>query len=129
MAKIILLFSHKLTIQQKKYLKNILKIENIINLETDLQYLWSNFPPDVECISEYLDPIKDFLLEKLGKNDYVLVQGDFGATYMIVDFCIKNNLIPIYATTKRVIVNEVHESELVTKKSIFEFERFRKYGI
>ena len=65
-------------------------------------------------------------LKNTNKNDVLIVQGEFGSTFMIVDFALKNNLIPLYATTKR-IAKENIEGEIVHREYIFEHVCFKEY--
>ncbi len=54
------------------------------------------------------------------------MQGEFGSTFMLVDFALKNNLVPLYATTRRV-AEEKREGESVFREYIFEHVCFKKY--
>jgi len=48
-----------------------------------------------------INQFKNFLLENLQKGDYVLIQGEWGLTYNMVNFAKENNFIPLYAGTTR----------------------------
>jgi hypothetical protein len=126
MPRMFLLFSHKLTEEQIKDAKESLKVNEFIYLPKELQELWSNIPPDIEDIGDYIKPIKDFLKKYAKPKDYVLIQGDFGATYKMVNFAIDNDLIPIYSTTKR-IAKDIYKDDKVKITRTFKHCRFRKY--
>ncbi len=126
MNKMFLLFSHTLTNNQKIDAIESFGIKEFIYLPKDLQELFSNIPNNLENLSEYLNPIKDFLKQHSQKGNFVLIQGDFGATYSLVNFAKSLELVAIYSTTKRV-VQEFEEDGKIIKKSIFEHERFREY--
>ena len=126
MKKMFLLFSHNLTQIQIDDAKNNLDIEKFVSLSQDLQELWSNIPSDLIFIKEYLLPFKNFLTENSNFGDVVLIQGDFGAVYQMVNFANDLGLKAVYATTTRVI-EEIVIDEKTVKKSIFEHRRFRKY--
>ncbi|ADC69270.1 conserved hypothetical protein [Methanocaldococcus sp. FS406-22] len=126
MPRMFLLFSHKLTEEQIKDAKESLKVDEFIYLPKELQELWSNIPPDIEDIEDYIKPIKDFLKKYAKPKDYVLIQGDFGATYKMVNFAIDNDLIPIYSTTKRIVKDIYKDRKIITIRK-FEHCRFRKY--
>ena len=128
MKKMFLLFSHNLTQIQIDDAKNNLDIEKFVSLSQDLQELWSNIPSDLIFIKEYLLPFKNFLTENSNFGDVVLIQGDFGAVYQMVNFANDLGLKAVYATTTRVI-EEIVIDEKTVKKSIFEHRRFREYGI
>ncbi len=128
MKKMFLLFSHNLTQIQIDDAKNNLDIEKFVSLSQDLQELWSNIPSDLIFIKEYLLPFRNFLKKNSNFGDVVLIQGDFGAVYQMVNFANDLGLKAVYATTTRVI-EEIVIDEKTVKKSIFEHRRFREYGI
>ena len=122
----ILLFSHKLSDEQLLDAKDDYNIENFIYLPTKLQNIWSNIPPDIESVEDILNPIRDFLHQNTKKDDVVLIQGDFGASFIMVNFCKTLELTPIYATTKRLVQEYIEDGENI-KKTIFKHRRFREY--
>jgi len=127
--KMFLIFSHALTQQQIKQAKEKFNISEFISLPQNLQQIWSGIDPDIESLKETLEPICEFLKYSAKKDDVVLVQGDFGAVCIVVRFSQENDLLPVYATTKRNVVEYVDKNSQNVKKSIFEFRRFREYGI
>jgi len=126
MKKMILLFSHNLSHEQKEDAKLNWSVEEFISLPKELQTIWSNVPADLEDIKEYLEPIKQFLIQNIDKNDIVLVQGDFGATFKIASFVKFMGSSVVYATTKRNVVEKEIDGKSV-KTSVFEHIRFRRY--
>ena len=123
--RMFLLFSHKLTEEQIEDAKN-LGIEEFIYLPKDLQEKFSNVPPEIEDIREYSKSFINFLKNNAKNNDYVLIQGDFGVVFNVVEFCKENNLIAIYSTTKRVVKEQKIDGKIV-KTSEFKHIRFRRY--
>lgn len=128
MKKMFLLFSHTLTQSQIDDAKENLAIEEFISLTSDLQTIWSNIPSDMVLLNDYLLPFRNYLVENSEHEDVVLIQGDFGAVYQMVNFAKTLGLKTVYATTRRVIEEVVIDNKTV-KKSIFEHRRFREYGI
>jgi len=126
MKKMFLFFSHDLTQIQKNEAKNNLYIKEFISLDDELQEIWSSIPSDEESLKEYLKPLKKFLEERASLGDVILIQGDFGAVYSMVNFAKSLGLKAVYATTKRT-VEEIVEDGKTIKKSIFEHRRFREY--
>jgi hypothetical protein len=126
MPNLYLLFSHRLTEAQEQDAQANLKVERFIYLPDFLQNVWSNIPPEQEHLHQYLQPIYDFLQNNARPNDFVLVQGDFGATVLIVQFCWQSGFTPVYSTTKRV-VKETIQGGKVQVERIFEHCRFREY--
>ncbi len=121
-----LLFSHKLTPLQTEDAKRSLGIKIFIYLPKDLQDIWSQIPPDIEYIDDWLDPIKEFLMQNAKPQDMVLIQGDFGATCHMVNFTKDLNLIPIYSTNKRVVREFLKDNRLI-KVSEFVHQIFRRF--
>lgn len=126
LKQMLLLFSHKLTENQKKDAKENWEIERFIALPEELQQLWSNVDPDLESLEDLLLPMHIFVQEELQKNDIVLIQGDFGASCMMAKFVKSMGMVPVYATTKR-FAEEYIENGKNIKKSIFVHRRFRRY--
>lgn len=122
----ILLFSHTLTPQQITDAKSSFGVEEFMLLDDDLQHIWSNVPADLEEVVEYLQPVRDFLIENMEEDDVVLIQGDFGATCAMAWFVKSLAGEAVYATTKRNVVEKEIEGKIV-KTSIFEHVRFRKF--
>lgn len=125
--KLILLFSHKLTKSQNDDAISSLGITEFVVMPNHLQQHWSNVPPELDNISVFLTDIRLWLIDVVDDNDYILIQGDFGATYFFVNWAYKNKLTPIYSTTKR-----IHEEELLSDGSIeikktFTHKLFRRY--
>lgn len=126
MKKMFLLFSHNLSEIQLNDAKSNLEVSEVVSLPNKLQDIWSNIPADIENLREYLLSIRNFLAENSQYGDVVLIQGDFGAVYQMVNFSKDLGLIPAYATTSREI-EEFEENGKTIKKSIFEHIRFRGY--
>jgi hypothetical protein len=101
-------------------------IDNFEYMPYRLQKLWSGVPPDIEELKNYLKPIFEWLNQNTKKGDWVLIQGDFGAVCLMVDFCFQKGFVPVYATTKRNTVEKMENGKLI-KVSEFEHVRFRRY--
>jgi hypothetical protein len=127
MRQIFLLFSHQLTKSQQEELKNKFKVDKIIYLPPELQSTWSNIPPELPSIKNNLQDIVNWLKENSNPKDLVLVQGEFGAVFITVDFCEKAGLIPIYSTTKREVEEKTLPDEIVQTKRNFAHVRFREF--
>jgi hypothetical protein len=126
MKKMFLLFSHKLTEIQEEDARKSLQIQEFLYLPDELQHLWSNIPPNITNLNKYLRPLERFVLENANIHDYLLVQGDFGGVYNMVNFSKSNNLIPVHSTTTR-NVQEKTVNGKVEKFSVFEHIIFREY--
>ncbi len=124
--KMFLLFSHNITDEQKEDAKIEFGVEEFVSLPKDLQDIWSNVPPHLESLYDYLEPIRIYLLDNKKRKDILLIQGDFGATYEMALFAKYMDWEAVYATTER----NVEEKEIngkIIKTSIFKHVRFRKF--
>lgn len=125
MPTLTLLINHSLTQEQISDAKISLDVSDILQPNDTVKAFWANIDPigDLPC----LEIITDYLLKNSVKSDFVLVQGDFGATYYIVAWCFKNGRIPIYSTTKR-FYNEIHQQDgSVKTEHVFKHINFRRY--
>jgi len=127
MKRMILIFSHTLTAKQGEDAKVNLGVEKFIYLPKDLQERWCEVPPDKKDISGITKDIKKWLEELATKDDYVLVQGDYGATYDLVNFCKSKGLKAVYSTTRRRAKEEMKADGKVEVSRIFEHVMFREY--
>ena len=125
MSQAFCLLNHELTQNQVKELKEEFNVSQITYPSKELSQLWSQIPPSKRTDKSIINKIISFL-EFANKDDVLIVQGDFASTFMIVDFALKNELIPISATTKR-IAKERRQGEVVKREYIFEHVCFRKY--
>lgn len=126
MKKFIVLMSHDMSELQKKDAYESLKINDIVEAPNNIKKIWSNINPIGELDLSKLDIVISWIDSISQDGDYVLVQGEFGATFYIVDYCFKSNLIPVYATTKRQ-VEEIIEDDRVLTNRIFIHQGYRNY--
>jgi len=124
-----LIFNHKLTPDQENDARASLSAERIAEMPSELGDLWGQIPSDLPELGDYLDPIKNWLASEAAKDDYVLVQGDFGACFIMVSFAFEKELVPVYATTKRKSVEERGADGSVKTTRRFKHQIFRKYGV
>ena len=125
MVKAFCLLNHELTQNQILELKNRFNVENIIYPPEELSRKWSQIPAEKELDKTIIGNVTNWLTAA-NKGDLLIVQGEFGATFMIVDYALKNDLVPLHAVTKRVAV-EHRDGEVVSKQYVFEHVCFRKY--
>ncbi|NLW39536.1 MAG: hypothetical protein GXY96_01210 [Tissierellia bacterium] len=124
--KLLTIISHLLMEEQILEAKNKLGVDFIITMPEDVKSIWSDISPYGPLPSDRLDKIIEWIEKESVEGDYVLVQGDFGATYYIVDFCFKSKRIPIYSTTKREVEEFIKDGQIEIKR-IFKHINFRKY--
>ena len=127
MPTLFLVFNHRLTAEQQADARDTLGVNEFVYLPEDLQNFWSQVPPDGKLDTDALSKIAAWLYAKATSNDYILIQGDFGATFWLVNWCFSQKLRALYATTKRE-VKEIHYGNgKVEKKLIFKHVGYRTY--
>ena len=123
--KVLLLFSHELTENQKKELEEEFGVKKIEKLPDNLQNMWSNVSIN-EGYEENLEIIKKYIVDNFSEEDIMVIQGNWGYAYNLVKWSIENNFIPVYSYTER-NVEEIREGENVKKISYFKHLKFLKY--
>lgn len=128
MAKLFLLFNHSITPLQDADARKSLGVARILTPPEPLLKLWRRIPPDLPAIEGFLSPIKRWLSEHANPGDYILIQGDFGACFLMVRHAFEKGWVPVYSTTEREAV-ETHDVDgSVTLTHRFEHRIFRRYG-
>jgi len=127
MKKLIVIFNHTLTARQIEDAYGSLGVGDIILPPDDLADLWQQVPSGLEKLDEYLQPLAGWLTKIAIESDYVLIQGEFGATFYLVFFALKHRFVPIYSTTRREALEEYLPGGEVEVKHRFRHVRFRKY--
>ncbi len=127
MSKFFVIISHTLNHSQINAVHNELNINEIIFLPDNLKQLWGNIPADLPSIMDVIKPFKDYLKNNADPLDYVLIQGDMGCTYALINYAFEIGLIPCYATTKRVTVTEEDNDGIVNLNKQFKHIIYRKY--
>lgn len=123
-----LIFSHQLTQQQRTDLRNHWQVKQVIALTHEHASIWSRIPPDAVELKPLLQPIVFWLRTAAKPQDLVLIQGDFGATYILVEECFRLNLIPVYSTTKRTLQESALPNGDIRQERFFKHVLFRVYG-
>ncbi|MBF0259996.1 MAG: hypothetical protein HQK62_14410 [Desulfamplus sp.] len=122
-----LIFNHQITPEQKQDAEKTLGTSDVVDLPKRLKKLWSQIPADIESVEEYLSPIAEWLFFNAKQGDYVLIQGDFGAVYYMVNLAFDSGLVPLYSTTARDAVEVRGTDGSVRLTHTFRHVRFRKY--
>jgi len=128
MTTLFLLFNHTLTPGQEHDARQSLKIDRIVTMPPEIKSVWNAIDPKIASVLEVIHPVKTWLAEHATPCDVVLIQGDFGASYLMVKFAFNHGLIPVYSTTLRQAV-ELHQPDgTVRMVHQFKHHRFRRYG-
>ncbi|MFO7884665.1 MAG: CRISPR-associated protein Csx20 [Desulfobacteraceae bacterium] len=126
--KLFLIFNHEITEKQLMEAEKDLGVTAIIEMPRELKEIWKQIPAEDEHIAGYLEPVKKWVLSHAGKKDFILIQGDFGATYLMVDFAFSHGLIPVYSTTARQAAEFRQPDGSLKTEHVFQHRIFRKYG-
>jgi hypothetical protein len=123
-----LIFNHRFTAAQEAAARDSLGVSRIALPPPDLQKLWSQVPPDIPALAAYLQPLQLWLAAQARPGDFVLIQGDFGATYLLVRAAFALGLIPVYATTRRQVAEDHLPDGTVKMTRYFQHQIFRRYS-
>lgn len=122
------MFNHyKLNEEQITYLNLNYNCEKIIYLPENLRRKFANIDPAEDSLLNSAQIFKKFISDNTNINDYVVIQGEFGITCLLVNYCFKTKRIPLYATSERKSFEVKLKDGSVIKESKFKFVRFRKY--
>lgn len=126
MANALCLLNHVLTANQCTELVDTFAVEMILLPPSDLKLLWSSIPTGIDLSQSTFSPIIHWLESVSESGDYLIIQGEFGATFYMVEFAFSHSLIPLHSVTNR-IAQESRTDEIVCRSYIFEHIRFRRY--
>ncbi len=127
-VNLLLLFNHTLTPAQEADARASLRVSALVPPPDHIRKLWANLPPESETLAPFLDPVERWIEEVAKPGDVILIQGDFGATCLMVQRSLKMGLIPVYSTTERQAVEELQPDGSVKLTHHFRHRRFRRYG-
>lgn len=128
MATLFLIFNHRLTHLQESDARSNLGVAAIVDLPDNLKAIWADVPPALDSLADYLAPVKHWLAATAVPGDYMLVQGDFGATFLMVTFAFAQGLVPLYSTTNRQAEEQHDPDGTVRLVHRFYHQRYRRYG-
>ena len=125
--RMVLIFSHQLTQIQEEDARLNWGVEEFIHLPLDLQQRWSNISPVTDSVEESLEDIFNWIEKNTTTNDYLLVQGEFGATYQMVHWLKKRGYAVLYSTTHREAIENVGEDSSIIITHKVSHVRYREY--
>lgn len=125
MKKCFCLLNHSLTENQIKELETNFEVDEILYPSEKIQTNWAQIKTDKNLDYDLIQEICIWL-KMAAAGDVLIIQGEFGTTFCLVDFALKMGLIPLHAVTKRVAKEEIN-GETVTRHYVFEHFCFRKY--
>ena len=129
MPRLFLFFNHEITPRQLARARLELGVAEVAQPPAELSRRWANVPPDEERLLPWMRPVFAWLDEQAAPGDFVLVQGEFGACYLLVRHALDRGLVPVYSTTERHAREQRLPDGRVQLEHIFEHVRFRRYGV
>ena len=121
------LLNHKLTENQEKELSEKFQSEKIVYPSAELSASWAQVPPTERIDHGIARRVVDWLSDA-EEGDILLVQGEMGATFLLVSYALSHGLVPMHAVSRREESESV-EGESVVKRHIFRHVCFRRYEI
>ncbi|MDR1491139.1 MAG: hypothetical protein LBT05_00210 [Planctomycetaceae bacterium] len=125
MSKAYCLLNHALTANQLTELREKFFAAEIIYPPKELALLWSEIPTVSELTVGHVAPFVEWL-SGAESGTVVVLQGEAGATFMLIDYCLQRRFVPVHAVTKR-IARETRNGETIHRDYIFEHVCFRRY--
>lgn len=125
MSRTFCLLNHILTQKQLDELKQKFGSTEVVYPEESLSTQWAQIPSE-ESNADIIASVVSWLKRNAERGDFFIVQGEFGSTFTLVDFALKNALVPLYATTRRV-AKEFRSGETVRREYVFEHVCFKEY--
>lgn len=125
--KAFIIISHTLSDVQREELTLKWAVKEIVTMSPELKSIWENLSPSEDSILSALKPILNWLKTEAFPGDIVVVQGEYGATLYVAVEAQNLGLIPVYATTKRVLEETTLPDGSVRQERIFRHVRFRKF--
>lgn len=119
------LLNHPLTAKQIEELRGKFGVVQIKYPTQELSAQWSQVSATENTDMELIAFVTEWL-QSARKNDILIIQGEFGTTFMLVDWALKQGLVPLHAVTRR-IAKEQQNGETVHRQYVFEHICFRKY--
>mgnify|MGYP000919214596 FL=1 len=123
MKTLFTLINHTLTSEQEEDARKNLNINKFINIA---DATWSDIDPSEKSVIKIVEIYKYRLRLQAKAGDVLLVQGDYGATYNMIRFAKNMGLIAVYATTNRIVSEQVENGKVVIKRE-FKHAKFREY--
>lgn len=88
--KAFIMINHVLSASQQKEFDEM-GVTDVVTLNDDLKKVWSQIAPNADRKAVAQTMIDGFL-SSANEGDIVLVQGEFGTTFTIVDYCLQKGL-------------------------------------
>jgi hypothetical protein len=125
--KAFIVLNHTLIEDQKTELQHFFSVDSFIEMPEEVKSIWSGLRPEVDIYSSGINDVISWL-ERYGKeDDIVIVQGEFGATFYVVNFCFHKGMVPVYASSERRYMEKKYPDGRVDRHHIFKHVKFKLY--
>lgn len=124
--KLFVLTNHSVSEEQRADAQINLGVTEFVELPANLKVKWSEVPPEVDSIADFVRPYLEWLEVNFTGGDSVWVQGEWGVTASVMGWCQARNVRCVYATTKRV-AREMQTASGLQLVHVFKHVRFRDY--
>lgn len=125
MKKLYLLLNHTLTENQITELKETWHVDSIEETPDPIKNFWSQIKADRVITKKDLQLVVDWL-NGAKEGDIIVLQGEFGSSFALVDYALQKKIVPVHSVTRRV-ASETRDGEKVFRNYVFEHVCFRKY--
>lgn len=123
--KVYCLMNHELTDVQKNELEKNWNCKDVVYPSKELSGNWSQVSTDSVVDRGLVEKVIGWMSES-EEGDCLVVQGEMGSTFMVVDWALGRGLVPLHAVSKRESVEEKN-GETVVKRNVFSHVCFRRY--
>lgn len=124
---VFVILSHALSDEQRHELQSRFRPEKIMELPEELKTIWMNIPPAGDWNPAWIQDLTGWLEKQLSPGDIAIVQGEFGATYYMVNWFKRKGHKVYYATTERKVTKVKQPDGSVEIKRVFRHVNFREY--
>ena len=105
MRRLIIIFSHKLTDIQEEDAYKSLMVQDFIYLPENLQRQWSNIDPEKHNVDEEVNAVLEWVDKTTSKDDIILLQGEPGATFKLVNQLKNRGFFIVFRQTKEKLLS------------------------
>lgn len=120
------MLNHELTPMQIKELEHVFFVSCIVYPDNYLNSLWAGIPTVQALTADDLSPFTLWIDENSHSKDLIIIQGEFGASFFLIEYAFSKGLIPLHSVTKRV-AHETKEDETIIRTYTFQHICFRRY--
>ena len=128
MSSLFVIMNHRLHDVQAEGARKTFSINRIVEMPENLAKIWRTVPPQEDKIAPFLEPVKKWLGNHAKPGDYILIHGEPGASYLMINFAFEKRLKPIHSTSYRNADETSLPDGTAVVRHIVKQERFRFYG-